>query len=116
MGVFFFVVGIFPLLTERPVKLWATVLSGSFIIVSLVGPSLLAPLNQSWFKFGLFLHKLTSPIIMGLAFYLLIAPIGMARRLFGLDTFCRGFDPAAKSYWIEREPPGPKAESLKNQF
>ena len=45
-----------------------------------------------------------------------IVPIGLLMRLFGKDPLNLRFDPAATSYWIPREPPGPAPESMKNQF
>jgi hypothetical protein len=37
-------------------------------------------------------------------------------RLFGKDPLRLKRDPAAATYWIERTPPGPKPESLGDQF
>ncbi len=79
-------------------------------------PSLLAPLNRVWTKFGLLLHKVVSPIVLGVMFYLVITPTGLLMRLFGKDPLRLKFDGTAKSYWIPREPPGPKPDSIKDQF
>jgi Saxitoxin biosynthesis operon protein SxtJ len=89
------------------------VLSGA---VALIAPSTLAPLNRFWAKFGLLLHMVISPIVLGLLFYGCITPIGLLVRLTGRDLMRQKFDPVIKSYWIVRQPPGPAAETFKNQF
>ncbi|MGB0694609.1 MAG: hypothetical protein ACPGOY_03100 [Rhodospirillaceae bacterium] len=91
-------------------------LSGLFLLVAMVRASLLAPLNRLWTKFGLLLHKVINPIVMAMMFFVVIAPIGMAMRLFGWDALKRRLDPAAESYWIDRDPPGPAREGMTDQF
>ncbi len=94
---------------------WLAV-SVSFLAVTLIAPRLLAPLNRLWFKFGMLLNAIVSPIIMGLLFYFTVTPTGWLMRLFGARPLNLKFDPAAQSYWIRRDPPGPPPASLKNQF
>jgi hypothetical protein len=53
---------------------------------------------------------------MGILFFLVVAPIGLLMRLTGKRPLALEFDPPAKSYWIERSPPGPLPGSMKNQF
>lgn len=88
----------------------------AFLAVALTVPHILAPLNKVWAKFGLLLHMIISPLILALLFYIFITPIGFLMRLTGKDPMRRRFEPAAKSYWIDRDPPGPKPETFKNQF
>jgi len=71
-------------------------------------------LNLIWFKFGLLLHKIINPIIMGLMFYLTIMPIGLIMRISGKDILNLKIDKTASTYWITRE--SPERDSLKNQF
>lgn len=88
-----------------------------FAVVAMVRPSILKPLNWLWTRFGLLLHKITNPIILGAIFFLVCAPMGMAMRLFGFDPLrTRARGPAPDSYWISREPPGPEPESMTRQF
>lgn len=89
-------------------------LAATFAGLAVVRPGLLAPLNRLWTKFGLLLHAVVSPIILGLIFFACITPIGFLMRLFGQDPLRRRFEPAAESYWLRREPPAP--DSFKNQF
>ncbi|MBS0549113.1 MAG: hypothetical protein JSR24_15260 [Proteobacteria bacterium] len=91
-------------------------LSLVFLVVSLTVPRILAPLNKLWLKFGLLLYKVMNPLIMGLLFFVTITPIGVVMRMAGKDFLRMRMDKNAKSYWIERAPPGPPPQSMKNQF
>lgn len=115
--VVFALVGLWPLLGEtKEPRLWALITSGVFFVPALVYPQVLAPLNKAWMKFGLVLQKVVSPIILGLLFFVAITPMGILMRLLGKDLLRLRLDKAAKSYWIERDPPGPTPESMQNQF
>ena len=76
----------------------------------------LGPLNRLWLKFGLLLYKVMNPLILGLLFFVTIMPIGLVMRAFGKDFLRLKLDRNAKSYWIDRSPPGPPPQSMKNQF
>jgi hypothetical protein len=76
----------------------------------------LNPLNRLWLKFGLLLYKIVNPIVLGLLFFATIAPIGLIMRLTGKDFLRLKLDREAKSYWIERAPPGPSPQSMRNQY
>jgi len=117
--IFFFVfllITFWPLLGGRPLRPIALGISMAFLAVSLIRPALLGPLNRLWLKFGALLHSITSPIILGVMFYLLIMPIGLFMRLLGKDLLRLKTDPQAPSYWIQRVPPGPEKNSLHRQF
>ena len=91
-------------------------LAGLFAVVAYAMPRVLAPLNRLWVKFGLLLHHIISPLFLGILFYVCVTPFGVLMRLVGKDPLRRKFEPAASSYWIVREPPGPAPETFKNQF
>jgi hypothetical protein len=91
-------------------------LAALFAVFAYAAPGVLAPLNRLWAKFGHLLHTIISPLLLGILFYLCIVPIGLLMRLSGKDPMRRKFDPAEKSYWIVRTPPGPAPETFKNQF
>ena len=84
--------------------------------VDVLRPALLAPFNRVWTKLALVLSKIMNPVIMAILFFLVVAPIGLLMRLTGKRPLALAFDPAAKSYWIERTPPAPLPGSMKNQF
>ncbi|UYN95186.1 MAG: hypothetical protein KIT25_24785 [Enhydrobacter sp.] len=95
---------------------WSLPLAAAFLVVALVHPKLLAPLNRLWLKFGLLLYKVMNPLILGLLFFVTIMPIGLVMRAFGKDFLRLKLDRNASSYWIVRTPPGPPPQSMKNQF
>jgi hypothetical protein len=76
----------------------------------------LRPLNILWFKFGMLLHRIVSPVILGVLFYGVFTPIGQWMRLIGKRPLNLAYDEKADSYWIERRPPGPPPGSFNNQF
>jgi hypothetical protein len=84
--------------------------------LAVAAPAVLRPFNILWFRFGLLLHAVVTPIILALMFYTVITPIGWLMRASGKRPLALKFDPDATSYWIHRDPPGPAPESLPNQF
>ncbi|MBF0587624.1 MAG: hypothetical protein HQL53_00700 [Magnetococcales bacterium] len=114
--IFFAIVGLWPLLVGGTVRLWGLVLAGIFLLLALVKPEVLRPLNRLWAKFGLLLHTVMSPILLGILFFGLFTPMGVVRRLMGKDGLRLRFDEKADSYWQKREDPGPPPESMKQQF
>ena len=73
-------------------------------------------LNRLWLRFGLVLYKVVNPAVMTLIFGSTIVPIGVLMRLCGKDPLRLRREPAAASYWIAREPPGPLPETMRDQF
>ena len=77
-----------------------------FLILGLSGlaaPRILRPVHHGWMKVGLAISKVTTPILMGVVFFLVVMPIGLVKRIFGRDPMDREFDQAAKSYRIVAE-------------
>lgn len=91
-------------------------LSAAFLVAALLAPGILKPLNRAWMAFANLLHKVTSPIILGVLYFVLFTPVAAFMRLRRRDVLRRQFDRAAASYWIPRSPPGPAPESLRDQF
>lgn len=106
----------YPILADHPLVTLYGVVGLIFLIVAIILPQILAPLNWVWTKFGLLLHRIVSPIVLAVVFFLVLTPIGLIMRFFGADPLRLKFDPSAKSYWIERSPPGPSPDTLRNQF
>lgn len=115
-AVVFTVIGLWPLKNAAEVHIWALVVAAIFLVLALLAPGTLKPLNRVWFRFGLLLHKVVNPLVMGLIFYTTITPMALVMRALGKDPLNRRFDAKAKTYWIERQPPGPEPETMKNQF
>ena len=90
--------------------------SVAFLIVAIVFPTILKPLNFLWMKLGLLLSRITNPIVTGVMFYLFFTPSSLILRCLGKDPLRLKLDATAGSYWIPRVPPGPNSESLRHQF
>ena len=94
---------------------WELALAALFLASALLKPSLLQPLNRLWTKLGLLLHRIVNPVVMGLLFFGTIWPTGLVMRMRGRDLLRLKRESAADSYWIAR-PPGPRPETMKDQF
>lgn len=115
-AVVFALVGLWPLKDGGDARPWALAIALAFLLTALAMPRLLKPLNVLWFRFGLLLHHVVTPVVMGLLFFLTVTPVGLLMRATGKDPLRLGRDPDAPSYWIDRAPPGPAPETMKNQF
>ena len=115
-GIVFFVVflliALYPLTYGGEIRIWSLIISIIFLILGLLDSKILAPLNKIWFKFGILLGKIVSPLIMGIIFFLVVTPIGLIMRLSGKDVLNLKYN-KNQSYWIEKN--GPKSK-MKNQF
>ena len=115
-GIIFFIVfilvALYPLIYSGEIRIWSIVLSLIFLTLGLLNSIILTPLNKIWFKFGIILGKIISPIIMGVIFFLVVTPIGLLMRLLGKDLLNLKYN-KNKSYWIDKT--GPKSK-MRNQF
>jgi predicted membrane metal-binding protein len=112
----FAVVASLPLVRGAPVRWWALALAAAFALAALAAPRLLRPLNRIWFKFGLVLHHIVNPIIMGAIFFLAVTPMSLVMRALGKDPLRLKLDPGSATYWIPRERPAPAPRSMSKQF
>tara|TARA_B100002052_G_C15801883_1_gene561506 strand:+ start:195 stop:587 length:393 start_codon:yes stop_codon:yes gene_type:complete len=94
------------------IKILPFFISLAFLILGLLNSKLLTPLNKIWFKFGLFLGSIISPIIMSLIFFLVLTPIGLFMRILGKDLLNKKYN-SNPSYWIKRNK---STGSMKKQF
>ena len=108
----FLIIAIYPLIYSGDVRIWSVIISFIFLILGLLNSKILTPLNKLWFKFGIFLGTIISPIIMAIIFFLVVTPIGLIMRLLGKDVLNLKYN-KNQSYWIEKN--GPKSK-MKNQF
>ncbi len=95
----------------RPV--WPWVLALLLAAAGFATPMSLRPVYRGWMRFALLLNKITTPIIMGIIYFLVITPIGLLRRLFGGDPMARSTDDS-DSYRVASNKPKPG--NLKRPF
>ena len=110
--VVFLIISLYPILNDGSLRLWSLIISIIFLILGLMNSKILSPLNKLWFKLGIILGKIISPIIMGIIFFVVVTPIGYLMRLVKKDVLNLKFNDN-KSYWIEKNGPNSK---MKNQF
>ena len=115
-GIVFFIVflliSIYPILNDGNIRIWSLFISIVFLILGLMNSKILTPLNKIWFKFGLILGKIVSPIVIGIVFFVVVTPISFIMRFLGKDLLNLKYN-NSKSYWIEKS--GPKSK-MRNQF
>ena len=70
----FALIGLFPLVREEAVRTWALLVSGAFLVPTLVYPQVLAPLNKLWFRFGMLLGRIINPVVMFIMYALVMVP------------------------------------------
>ena len=115
-GIVFFIVFIliafYPLINQEEIRIWSVLISLLFLILGIINSKILTPLNKVWFKFGIFLGKIISPIVMGLIFFLVVTPIAFLMRMLKKDLLNLKYNKNS-TYWIEKNEPKSK---MKNQF
>jgi saxitoxin biosynthesis operon SxtJ-like protein len=87
-----------------------------FLLLALAAPRLLAWPNRLWFRLGMALNAVVSPIVLFVMFALMFVPVALVMRAAGRDPLKRRYETAAATYWIDRRPPGPPPDSFKQQF
>ena len=110
--VVFFVISLWPILSENEIRIWSLILSVIFLILGVLNSKILAPLNKVWFRFGIFLGNFIAPIVMGIVFFLVVTPTGILAKLFKKDliNLKKNND---KTYWVEKKE---TISNMKNQF
>ena len=115
-GIVFFIVflliAIYPLINQGEIRVWSVLISLLFLILGIINSKILTPLNKAWFKFGIFLGKIISPIVMGVIFFLVVTPIAFLMRILKKDLLNLKYN-KNRSYWIEKTDP---KSTMKNQF
>lgn len=112
----FAIIGLMHVPFGGDVRLWALAVAACFLIVTFTRPQLLTPLNRLWFRFGMLLHKVMNPLIMGIIYYGLLVPMALVMRASGKRFLALARQQDAKTYWIDRDPPGPSPSSIQQQY
>ena len=108
----FLIIALYPLLNTGEIRIWSIIVSLVFLLLGLINSKILSPLNKLWFKFGIFLGKIISPLVMGIIFFLVVTPIGILMKIFKKDLLNLNYN-NNKTYWIEKSEPKSR---MKNQF
>jgi len=108
----FLLIAIYPLTYNNEIRIWSLIISLSFLILGIMNSKILLPLNKIWFKFGILLGLIFSPVIMGFIFFLVVTPIGILMRVLRKDLLNLKFS-NLETYWIEKKD---QKSEMKNQF
>ena len=111
--VVFLIVALWPLKSGEDIRIWSLALSIIFFSLGILNSKLLTPLNKLWFKFGILLGSIVSPIVMGIGFFLVVTPTSIIMRLLGKDLLKKNKIKSASTYWIKRDK---QHNSMKKQF
>jgi hypothetical protein len=99
IGVLF---GVFlPWVLDGGWPLWPWAVSVAFVLPALVVPMALRPVYRGWMRFGLFMSRIMTPLVLGIVFFLVFTPVALGLRLLGKDAMRRKLDPQADSYRID---------------
>ncbi|MBV1699515.1 MAG: hypothetical protein KGQ47_14345 [Hyphomicrobiales bacterium] len=112
----FALISVTPLLHGHPARIWSLPIAGVFLVTATFRPRLLAPLNRFWFRLGIALGKIVTPVMMSVLFFVVVTPVALLMRIAGKDPLLLKRDPSAVTYWVERSRPLPPAGSFKDQF
>ena len=111
--VVFLIVSLWPLKSQGDLRLWAFILSLIFLVLGVLNSKFLNPLNKLWYKFGIFLGSIISPIVMGIVFFIVVTPIGLIMRFLGKDLLRINKNKTISTYWINRDK---QIKTMKKQF
>ena len=115
-GIVFFIVflliALYPLIYSGEFRIWSLIISFIFLILGVFNSKILTPLNKLWFKFGIFLGNIISPIVMGIIYFIVVTPIALILKVFNKDVLNLK-KTKNSSYWINKEKYN---SSMKNQF
>ncbi len=104
-----------PWVFNVPASLWIIPVVVTLLVLALVGPGLLYWPYRSWMVFASVLNFINTRIIMAIAYYLLIVPIGLLMKSIGKLQYTRRPAPDAKTHWVSRYT-SPAKSNLKEPF
>jgi len=108
----FLIIAIYPIFKSEDVRLWSLIISMIFLILGLINSNFLTPLNKLWFKFGILLGNIISPIIMGIIFFFVVTPTGLLMKIFKKDPLNLKKN-NNNTYWTDKDNSN---NSMRNQF
>ena len=112
-AIVFLLFALYPITKSANINYWAFIVSILFLFISFYKPSALTRLNILWYKLGLSLGRITSPVFMFLIYFVTVLPTGLIMRMLGKDLLSQKYNKNIKSYWVKRTK---KIGSMKNQF
>jgi len=109
-------IGILLFYFEKPSAIYLTVIGGLLILLGILLPQLLKPLNKIWMGLAIVLGFIMTRLILTTLFYLVITPIGFLAKIFGKKFMNLKYDRSAKTYWEKRSIIHKKQIDYERQF
>lgn len=92
---------VLPWLFDLQYPKWPWIVCAVLVIWGLVAPSTLKPVYTGWMWFGLQLSRITTPLVLGIVFFVMFAPVSGIMKLIRRDSMSRSLDSTAKSYRVQ---------------
>ena len=92
---------VFPWMLELDWPAWPWAIAAPLWLLALARPSWLRWIYRGWMRFGLLASRVTTPLLLGIVFFLMISPMALVRRLRGKDPMQRTLDPKRDSYRVQ---------------
>lgn len=99
---------VFPWVLALAYPSWPWLLWAGCAVWGLVAPGTLRPFYRLWMRFGLLLSKITSPVVLGVIYFLVITPTGFIAGLFRGDPMRRDCRESCNSFRQKSEAKPPK--------
>ena len=114
-SIFFTLIFVYLLWSTQELNKTFFILAIVFLILGYLNSSLLTPLNILWFKFGILLSVVISPLIMSLIFFCVVTPLAILAKIVKKDflNLDKKNNNNKKSHWIDKEN---YKNSMKDQF
>ena len=109
-------IGLAPLVRGGSPRFIALGVTIVLLIIGIFAPRIVSVPARAWLALASLLNRTVSAVVLAIIYVLVITPTGLYRRLSGKDALQRRFDPAASTYWTDREEPTPRAETLPRQY
>jgi len=109
-------IGLAPLVRGGSPRLIALAATIVLLLIGIFAPRIISVPARAWLALGTLLNRTVSAVVLAIIYLVVITPMGLFRRLTHKDALQRVFDPAAPTYWTDREEPSPRAETLPRQY
>lgn len=119
LGLIFLAIAVWPWARTGITLAWTfplCFLGALLFVLGAVAPSQLDRANAAWMALGVLLQRLTSPVVLGIIFFLIVTPMAVIYRAFGARFLQLKWDPKAKSYWMTRTDLSKWGEAMQRQF
>ena len=106
----------FPLLRQGGIQWagWPWLAAPILVVISLIAPMALGPLNRAWLFIGHILGYINTRIILGIIFLFIFTPCAFILKLLGKDLMQRKMEPQLSSYRADSSQP--KTDNLTRPY